>query len=175
MPAFAFGVATTTLFGQAIGARDSRKAHRLVIESIKVGTVIMAVMTVVLFVGSTRIMGFFTPDAEVIQKGSTLLKILAVIQIPQMIAVVYSGALKGAGDSKSSFLIALISMWGIRLCGTVFCVQVLDLGLYSACVCMCTDNVARCILFHLRYHQGKWKSGGGVSGESRAAETQTTQ
>lgn len=98
-------------------------------------------------------MSFFTPDEEVIAMGSTLLKILAVIQVPQMIAMVYSGALKGAGDSKSCFIIALVSMWGIRLLGTVFCVRVLKLGLTSACVCMCADNVVRFLLFYLRYRQ----------------------
>lgn len=157
MPGFAFGAAITTLFGQSVGAGRADMAKCYVKETIKLGSAIMAAMTALMYIGSAHIMAVFTPDAEVIAMGSKLLKILAVIQIPQMIAMVYSGALKGAGDSQSPFLIALISMWGIRLLGTRICIHYLGLGLTSACVCMCADNALRCLLFHLRYRQGKWK------------------
>lgn len=103
-------------------------------------------------------MGIFTPDAEVIRHGSVLLKILAIIQIPQMIAFCISGALQGAGDTKTPLYVALISMWGVRILGVLLFVRVLHLGLYSVCVAMCTDNVVRCLLFILQYKRGKWKT-----------------
>lgn len=156
MPGFAFGTATTTLFGQSIGAKRPDLAKRYVSLTIRIGFVVMLFMTLILFFGSTEIMGVFTPDAEVIGMGSTLLKILAVIQIPQMIAMVYSGALKGAGDTKSPFLIALVSMWGVRIVGTVICVRILGLDLTSVCVCMCSDNVVRWLLFHRQYRRESW-------------------
>ena len=156
MPGFAFGTAATTLFGQSIGAKRPDLAKRYVSFTIKIGAVVMFFMTLILFFGSSFIMGIFTPDAEVISMGSTLLKILAIIQIPQMIAMVYSGALKGAGDTKSPFKIALISMWGVRIVGTVICVRILGLGLTSVCVCMCSDNVVRWLLFHRQYRKESW-------------------
>lgn len=156
MPGFAFGTSTTTLFGQSIGAKRPDLAKRYVSFTIKIGSIVMLFMTLLLFFGSSVIMGVFTPDAEVISMGSTLLKILAVIQIPQMIAMVYSGALKGAGDTKSPFLIALISMWGVRIVGTVISVRFLGLGLTSVCVCMCSDNVVRWLLFHRQYRKESW-------------------
>ena len=109
-----------------------------------------------LFFGSRNIISLFTPDLEVIEMGSILIKILAIIQIPQVIAMVYSGALKGAGDTKSPFLIALISMWGVRILGVVVTVRFLGLGINAVCVSMCCDNVVRCILFHLRYKKTNW-------------------
>lgn len=156
MPGFAFGTATTTLFGQSIGAKRPDLAKRYVSLTIRIGFVVMLFMTLILFFGSAGIMGVFTPDAEVIGMGSTLLKILAIIQIPQMIAMVYSGALKGAGDTKSPFLIALVSMWGVRIVGTVIAVRILGLGLTSVCVCMCSDNVVRWLLFHRQYRKESW-------------------
>lgn len=156
MPGFAFGTAVTTLFGQSLGAKRTDLAARYVTLTIRIGSFVMFFMSLLLFFAAVPIMGLFTPDEEVIRMGSELLRILAIIQVPQMIAMVYSGALKGSGDTKSPFLIALISMWGVRLLGAMICVHVLGLGLTSVCICMCTDNVVRCLLFYLRYHQNRW-------------------
>ena len=157
MPGFAFGAAATTLFGQSIGSGNEELGKQYVKETLQLGTIVMAVMTVLMFTFSNQIMGIFTPDQEVIEIGSVLLKILAVIQIPQMMSSVYSGAVKGAGDSTTPFLIALASMWGVRLLGVVFCVHVLGMGLYAVCVCTCVDNVVRFSLFHHTYHKGTWR------------------
>ena len=157
MPGFAFGNAITTLFGQSVGAGEDEKAHCYVVESIRMGSAVMAVMSVLMFVFSTSVMGIFTRDPEVIVMGSVIMKLSALIQIPQMIASVYSGALKGAGDAHSSFIIALISMWGIRLAGTVICVHVFHMGIAEANICICVDCTVRCLLYHLRYRQGLWR------------------
>lgn len=157
MPGFAFGTAVTTLYGQALGARRPDMAHDFLIRTMKLGSVVMAVMTGVLFFGSAGIIGIFTPDALVIEYGSIWLKILAVIQIPQTIAFCVSGALQGAGDTKTPMYVTFTSMWGVRILGTMICVRILHLGLYSICVCMCTDNVVRCALFLIQYYRKKEK------------------
>ena len=151
MPGFAFGTACTTLYGQSLGAKRSDMAHDFLVKTIKMGTVVMAFMTCVLFFGSAQIMAIFTPDPLVIEYGSIWLKILAVIQIPQMIAFCISGALQGAGDTKTPLYITFTSMWGVRVLGIMLCIHVFHLGLYSICVCMCTDNVVRCVLFLFTY------------------------
>lgn len=151
MPGFAFGTAITTLYGQSLGAKRPDLAHDFLVKTVKMGTVVMAFMTCVLFFGSAQIMAIFTPDPLVIEYGSIWLKILAVIQIPQMIAFCISGALQGAGDTKTPLYITFASMWGIRVLGILLCIHVFHFGLYSICVCMCTDNVVRCVLFLIWY------------------------
>lgn len=159
MPGFAFGTAITTLFGQALGAKRIDMAQDYLKKTIQLGTIVMAVMTCVLFFGSKVIMGIFTPDPEVIKHGSVLLKILAVIQIPQMITFCINGALQGAGDTKSPLISTMISMWCVRVLGVVLAVRVFHMGLYSVCVAMCSDNCVRCILSYLFYKRGQWKKG----------------
>ena len=151
MPGFAFSTAVTTLYGQSLGAKRPDMAHSFLIKTVKMGTVVMAFMTCLLFFGSPQIMAIFTPDPLVIEYGSIWLKILAVIQIPQTIAFCVSGALQGAGDTKTPLYITFASMWGVRVLGILLCIHVFHLGLYSICVCMCTDNVVRCILFLILY------------------------
>ena len=157
MPGFAFGTAATTLFGQSIGAKRPELGKKYVSYTIRLGSIVMFIMTLVMFFGSRFIMSIFTPDEAVIEMGSVLVKILALIQVPQMIAMVYSGALKGAGDTKSPFLVALFSMWGVRVLGVTICVRLLGMGMTALCTCMCTDNVVRFLLFSTIYRREKWR------------------
>lgn len=162
MPGVAFSGAVTTLYGQCIGAKRPDKAHQYLMSILKIGAGFMVFMTLLLFFGSTAIMGLFTPDPEVIRHGSVLLKILASIQITQTITFCINGALQGAGDTKTPLYIAAISMWGIRILGVLLCVRVLGMGLYSVCVCMCVDNFTRFVLASLAYKKGKWKKIAGI-------------
>ncbi|MBQ6832862.1 MAG: MATE family efflux transporter, partial [Lachnospiraceae bacterium] len=151
MPGFAFSTACMTLYGQSLGAKRPDMAHDYLMRTIKLGNMVMAVMTCILFFGSTQIMGLFTPDPLVIEYGSVWLKILALIQIPQTIGFCVSGALQGAGDTKTPLYITFASMWGVRVLGIMICVHLFHLGQYAICVCMCTDNVVRCLLFLMQY------------------------
>ena len=157
MPGFAFGTAVTTLYGQSLGAKRPDMAESFLKKTVFMGSVVMAFMTCILFFGSNVIMGFFTPDAEVISIGSTLLKILAIIQIPQLMAMCLTSALQGAGDTKTPLYVTMLSMWGVRVLGVVIFVRILGFGITTLCICMCTDNVVRCILsfiFYLKKRKG---------------------
>jgi Na+-driven multidrug efflux pump len=140
-----------TLYGQSLGAKRPDMAHDFLMKTIRLGNLVMACMTCILFFGSEQIMRIFTPDALVVEYGSIWLKILALIQIPQTIAFCVSGALQGAGDTKTPLCITFASMWGVRILGILICVHLFHLGQYAICVCMCTDNVVRCLLFLLTY------------------------
>ena len=157
MPAFAFGTAATTLMGQSLGAGRTDLAEKYINSCIKIGSTMMGVFCTILFIFARQIICLFTPDPEVIEIATGLLRILATIEIPYLIALVHSGALRGAGDTKSVFLITLISMWGVRALGATLAVHLFGLGIHAVCICMCTDNVTRMLMFAYRFKQGKWK------------------
>ena len=163
MPGFAFGTAVTTLVGQSLGAGNAEMARKYVKYSSIIGSLVMLFMSFVLFFLSDRIIAIFTPDQQVIELGGTLLKILALIQVPQMLAMVLSGTLRGAGDTKSPFIITLCSMWGVRIFGSFILVRVLGKDLPWVCAIMCTDNIVRFVLYYIRYRQGKWISEANLS------------
>ena len=157
MPGFAFSAACTTLYGQSLGAKRPDLAHDFLKRTVTMCSVVMACTTVGLFVGAEVILGLLTPDPEVIELGSVLLRIVALIQVPQGIAFCISGGLQGGGDTRSPLIVSMASVWGVRILGILLCVHLFHLGLYAVCVCMCTDNVVRCILFLLRYRQQRHK------------------
>lgn len=156
MPGFAFAAAATTLVGQSLGAGNEELARKYVRLCCIIGCIIMSVMSCVLFFFGKNIIALFTPDQQVIELGTKLLHILALIQIPQVLAMILSGTLRGAGDTQSPFLITLFSMWGVRILGSAIAVKVLHKDLPWVCAAMCTDNVVRFILYTYKYFQGKW-------------------
>ena len=154
MPGFAFSTAATTLVGQSLGAKRPDLAEKYVKITAKIASVVMLFM---LYVFAGPILRMFTPDLAVIALGTICLQYDAFIQVPQMLAQVLAGALRGAGDTKWTFIIITVSMWGVRILGTVIGIRVLNFGLEAACLAMCADQCVRCILFFLRYRTGKWK------------------
>ena len=157
MPGFAFSTAATTLVGQSLGAKRPDLAEKYVKITAKIASIVMLFMSVLLYVFAGPILRMFTPDLAVIALGTICLQYDAFIQVPQMLAQVLAGALRGAGDTKWTFIIITVSMWGVRILGTVIGIRVLNFGLEAACLAMCADQCVRCILFFLRYRTGKWK------------------
>jgi len=62
-----------------------------------------------------KIVWFFTDDAQTIEEASLYLRIVGLSQIPLAYNFVLSGALRGAGDTKRTLKINLISVWFVRV------------------------------------------------------------
>lgn len=124
----ALGVGFTTMIARAVGAGQLDYARTLIRQAILV----------------------------VIRLGGILLRILALIQVPQVLAMIWSGALKGAGDTRSPFLITLVSMWGVRILGSFVLVHFFGRDLPWVCAIACVDNVVRCGLFWRQMRRSPW-------------------
>jgi len=158
MPAFAFQMAITTLVGQSLGAKKPDLAVKFLRWTMIMGTVIMAITTVGLFVFATPLIGIFTPDQEVIALAAKCLQIVALVQIPQMAAWVFGGLLRGAGDTKIIFYITAATNWGIRTLFSVLVIRLFHMDLIATIWVMCIEILIRLLLLYMRYRSGKWKT-----------------
>lgn len=158
MPAFAFQMAITTLVGQSLGANKPQLAEKFVRTSNLMGGTVMFFTGLALFVFAEPIIGVFTPDITVITIAAACLRVEAVIQVPQVIGWIYSGALRGAGDTKAIFYISAATNWGIRTLGLILAIRVLDMQLGDAYIVVAIEITIRMVLFYLRYKSGRWKT-----------------
>ena len=158
MPAFAFQMAITTLVGQALGAKKPYLAEKFVRTTQLMGIAVMCLTGLGLYIFAEELIGIFTPDQEVIAIAARCLRLMALIQPPQLMAWVYGGALRGAGDTKSIFYIGAFTNWGIRTLFSVLAIRVFHLDLYAAFVFMSVEILVRLLLLYLRYRSGKWKT-----------------
>ena len=158
MPAFAFQMAITTLVGQALGAGKPALAEKFVRVCNWMGGTVMLFTGTALFVFAEEIIGVFTPDQEVIAIGAACLRVEASIQVPQVIGWIYSGALRGAGDTGVIFYINAATNWGIRTAGMLVAIRLLGMPLADAYIVVGIEISLRAVLFYWRYRGGKWKT-----------------
>ena len=87
----------------------------------------------------------------------------AAISLAQVVLVriVASGAMQGAGDSTSCFVLNIFSMWCIRL--TLAFLLAPRLGLMGVWGAMCCELSIRGLLFLIRLARGKWLEKGALS------------
>lgn len=157
MPAFAFQTAITTLVGQALGAKKPKLAERFVKKTIIIGVIVMLCSGTGLFLLAEQLVGLFTPDAEVIVLASRCLRIASFIQAPQVVAWIFSGVLRGAGDTKFNFYITASTNWCIRTLCSVLAVRLFHMGIAGAQLIVSSEIVIRLVFLFLRYRTGRWK------------------
>jgi Na+-driven multidrug efflux pump len=116
----------------------------------------MAGMGLVFFCLPSPLLRLFTDDPEVTAFGTSLLRIVAVIQIPMAIALVLSGSLRGAGDTVSLFWSTAIGNWGIRVPFAWLCAAVWHMDLRVVWGLMAADWLVRMSVLGYRYRAGNW-------------------
>lgn len=97
MPGFAFGVAATTILGQAVGSKKYRLAYEGTFRAANYSAIVMGFMGIVFIVFGKWIIGFFTTEQSVIREAYPALVIVALIQVGDAYHMVVGSALRSAG------------------------------------------------------------------------------
>jgi Na+-driven multidrug efflux pump len=90
--------------------------------------------------------------------GVPILQIAALIQPAMAASFVFSGALRGAGDTRATLTITVFSVWGLRVVATYLLSQMLGLALIGAWLAIGMDFFFRATMFWWRFRSGKWQS-----------------
>lgn len=157
IPGFGMQTAASTMAGYAAGAGDEKQLRRVSKAITGIAVALMSAMSLLLFLFPGDVMSLFAKDARVIEQGAVLLRMVACSEPLFAVSIIMEGVFNGVGDTKAPFLYAVNCMWGVRIAGTVLCLDVAGFGLASVWACMIADNVARCILLSGRFARGSWK------------------
>lgn len=128
MPGWGFAVAATTLVGQQIGAQNYKTAKEYGYLCMLFGTVIMIICAVAFITVPELLMKLFIKEADTIAVGRLCLMVAAIEQPFMAIAMALEGAIKGSGDTKTPFIVAVISNWVIRIPLMYYLVYIVELG-----------------------------------------------
>ena len=152
----AFANATTTLMGQSLGKRRSDMAMIYMRFARMLGCIVSIILAIVLIAFNRQIVGIYNSDEAVIQAGAGILFLIALSQPIQSAQFVVSGGLRGAGDTRYTAFVMLITTLGIRTVLSILMVNVLDWGLWGAWIALMCDQCLRSGLMVRRYNTGKW-------------------
>jgi multidrug resistance protein, MATE family len=101
--------------GHAIGRRDPEGASRSGWTALGFGAAAMSLGALAMLVIPQAIARLFTPDAAIIAAAAPLLRVAAFFQLFDGLQVTATGALRGAGDTRTPMLCHFAGYWILGL------------------------------------------------------------
>ena len=153
MPAYGIGLAQVAITGREIGSGDMKRAKQVGWAGIQFAAIITIVLSVILFVFATPLMRMLTPDTELIELGTIILRIEAIAELFYGTQLVCTGILQGRGDTLVSSGLVLACLWLVRVPLTMILIK--PFGLVGAWLAMSIELCVRGVLFLGRFQFGK--------------------
>ena len=157
MPGGAFSTAATTLVGQSLGAGDPKRAESSGWRGARSAAIWMGMMGAGFLLFPEPLARLYTDDVAVISQSIVGLMVIGCGQPLQGLAFALSGALRGAGDTKTTMRQGTISMWLIRIPVAYVCAIWLGLGVFGIWLGWLGDWVLRGVVFFFAFRRGAWK------------------
>ncbi len=155
MPGFGFAIAAMALVGQNLGAKNKDRAYAMGIISGRTAYIFMGSVGVFLILFPEYLAGFFTHDAATITVVSQYLILVGLAQIPLAIVFVYSAALRGAGATKITLLINVLSLWLLRVLPSYIAYK-MGFGIIAIFAIMNIETLIKGLLFWYIYQRKTW-------------------
>ena len=152
-----FSSAAGTLVGQNLGARNVEGAKYYTSAITKITVVICSVTAVFVALFARNLLGLYTNDVNVIKIATKIMYICSLILVTTAFQNCYSGALKGAGDTKFPLYSAIFCTLFVRVTLAYVVVNILHLGIFYVWLVTLTDLLLRSIIIYIRYKSGRWE------------------
>jgi putative MATE family efflux protein len=155
MPGFGFAIAAMALVGQNLGANNKDRAYNMGIISGRIAYIFMGSVGVILIVIPEILVSFFTQDTATIEVASYYLILVGLAQIPLAIMFVYSGALRGAGATKTTLLVNVLSLWFLRVVPSYIAYK-MGYGIIVIFVIMNVETLLKGLIYWYIYQKREW-------------------
>lgn len=149
-------VASSALVGQSLGAGrpDMGKLYGSIAQ--RIAFVLSTALFFLFLFGRFGLLGLFTDDASVIAMGAPVMVVIAFTTHIQTSQVIKTGCLRGAGDTKFTAAMSLVSITCVRPGLTWLLCYPMDMGLLGAWIGLFIDQTIRMLLTAARFRSGKW-------------------
>jgi putative MATE family efflux protein len=150
--------AAAAVAGQNLGANQPDRAAHGVAVAARIAMYVAGALGAMFFLIPHQLLEMFGIDEPaVVEIGVQLLRVLSVSGIFIAVALTYTGALQGTGDTKGPLYISIISQVAVPL-GICFVIQqtgtLLPIHVWIAILC---GHLFRCVLSVIRFRQGAWR------------------
>jgi MATE family multidrug resistance protein len=158
MPLVGISVATTTLVGQFIGAKQLEHARKSGYTAIKLGILYAALVASNFFIFPKRLISVISRDPEVMNLGAKILMLAGIFQLSDGFGICANGALRGAGDTRFIMVVGLSYAWFLFLPLAYFFGYTLGGGVVGAWIGATVYIITYGITVFMRFRRGKWES-----------------
>jgi putative MATE family efflux protein len=161
MTGYGFVMAGSALVGQCLGAGRPDRAELALRECSRLAVRAMSACGVGFLAFATPLTRVFVPgggDEGVVALAALCLAISGLEQPFMALAMSLAGGLRGAGDTRSPLLVAVVGVWGVRVPLAWALAIPAGLGLAGIWITMIVDWAARGAVYSVLVRRGRWKS-----------------
>jgi len=156
MPGFGFAIAATALVGQNLGAKNYEAAYQTGLSATKVAVYFMGFLGLIMALFPAVFIGFFTHDSATVASASLYLQLVGISQVPLAMTFVINGALRGAGATRTTLTVNVLSLWLLRVIPSVLLYK-LGFGLIWIFVAMTVETYIKGGIFWYIYQKRAWQ------------------
>ena len=153
---FALAIAAATLSGQYLGLGDAQRARRAVSLCWAMGAAIMGIMGVLFLTIPGVLVRLITDAGPLIDQSVMPIRICSPIQIFLATQMILAGAMRGAGDTRTTMMITTLMTLFVRVPAMYVAGIVLGYGLNGIWVAMSIEIIIRALIFAWRFFHGGW-------------------
>ncbi|WP_457745260.1 MATE family efflux transporter [Sulfurimonas sp.] len=155
MPGFGFAIASMALVGQNIGAKNFEQAYNMGIISGRIAYSFMGSVGLIMILFPEYLVHFFTKDALTIAVASKYLILVGLAQIPLAIMFVYSASLRGAGATKTTLKVNVLSLCFFRLLPSYIAYK-MGYGIVVIFMIMNLETLIKGLIYWYIYSKKTW-------------------
>jgi len=159
IPIVGVGIGVTSLVGRCMGARNPDAAHRAAMSGLKVASVYTGFIVVVYLALAPQLVGIFVHDGnrDITNMARFMVQLVAFYVMADGFGQVFSGALRGAGDTFATMVISVSTHW--LLAGLSFlAVRMLSLSAETSWLLVVGFVWCIAAALFVRWRSGKWRT-----------------
>jgi putative MATE family efflux protein len=157
----AFGTAAMALVGQNLGADRPAQARRCAWVAFALGGLVMSIMGLLFFILAPSMFALFCPKPgqhPIVEAGVPVLRLIAFGMPPLASCIIFTSALRGAGDARMPVVFTWLGYFGVRIpLAYLLTWHRFELGLMGAWLAMIIDITIRGSFFLWRFRGGQWQ------------------
>ena len=150
------GVAAAAIVGQNLGRKRPDVSLMYGKVAQRIAWAFSAVLFLIFSTGGEFLMRLFSTDSDVISQGVNILWIVAFVSLTQVSQIIFTGSLRGAGDTKFNAVVSLISMVIIRPTIAFVLCHIVRIGVIGAWIALMIDQYTRFLCVTVHFYRGKW-------------------
>lgn len=163
MPLIGCGIAVSTMVGQCLGRDEPQQAEYCTWTGVHLAMLYMGGMSLGYFFLPDLFLSPFGMHAEgadfetARQLARQLLRVVAIYCVFDALYMIFTAALKGAGDTRFVMWLSVALSWAIMVIPTFVALVYFDVGIFGLWSFICAYIIIMGIVFYLRFRSGRWK------------------
>ncbi len=151
-------VAVSIMVGQALGRGDDSELENLIKEGLKLGAINMVIFAIPYVIFPEVFFKLFLSDPEVIEVGTSYLRIVYIGIAVVIFPVIYGGVFQGAGDTKPAMYSSLIANMLFKVPVAWILVTIFNMGTDGVWWAVAGSVFVEAAVGHMYIKKGSWRN-----------------